>query len=155
MPPARCEPATPASDRLQTLVLDRSATGVGRFRSPDRPARSESLHRLSYQTQKSGGKNQQLRKLQPSIRCYYGNHTGDDYIKRARSNSGNLQNTYTILENSMTNLKSYSSAAQTFFMEELLIQLHISGETPVSENSHRPENVGSRKRNPITQTQCN
>ena len=28
MPPARFEPATPASDRPQTLVLDRSATGI-------------------------------------------------------------------------------------------------------------------------------
>ena len=29
MPPAGFEPATPASDRPQTLSLDRSATGIG------------------------------------------------------------------------------------------------------------------------------
>ena len=31
MPPAGFEPAVPASDRPQTLALDRSATGIGRF----------------------------------------------------------------------------------------------------------------------------
>ena len=31
MPPVGFEPTTPASDRLQTLALDRSATGIGRF----------------------------------------------------------------------------------------------------------------------------
>ena len=31
MPPAGIEPATPASDRAQTLALDRSATGICRF----------------------------------------------------------------------------------------------------------------------------
>ena len=40
MPMAGFEPAIPASDRSQTLVLDRSATGI---RSRDRPARSESV----------------------------------------------------------------------------------------------------------------
>ena len=29
MPPAGFEPATPASDRPQTIALDRSATGIG------------------------------------------------------------------------------------------------------------------------------
>ena len=29
MPPAEFEPATPVSDRPQTLALDRSATGIG------------------------------------------------------------------------------------------------------------------------------
>ena len=31
MPPAALEPATPASDRPQTLVLNRSATRIGGF----------------------------------------------------------------------------------------------------------------------------
>ena len=35
----------PASDRSQVLVLDRSATGIGRTRSPGRAAHSESLSR--------------------------------------------------------------------------------------------------------------
>ena len=48
MPPAAFELATPASDRSQILALDRSATGIGRIRSPGRPARSESLYRQSY-----------------------------------------------------------------------------------------------------------
>ena len=39
------EPATAASDRPQTLALDRSATGI---RPPDRPAHCESLYRLRY-----------------------------------------------------------------------------------------------------------
>ena len=34
MPPAGFEPAVPASDRLQTLVLDRSATGIGPYKIP-------------------------------------------------------------------------------------------------------------------------
>ena len=29
MPPVALEPATPASDRQQSLALDRSATGIG------------------------------------------------------------------------------------------------------------------------------
>ena len=41
------EPAIPASDRPQALALDRSAIGIDRIRSPDRPTRSESLYRLS------------------------------------------------------------------------------------------------------------
>ena len=36
MPPVGLEPAIPASDRPQTLALDRSVTGIG-IRSPDRP----------------------------------------------------------------------------------------------------------------------
>ena len=32
MPPAGFEPATPASDRPQTLALDRSATDIGNFK---------------------------------------------------------------------------------------------------------------------------
>jgi hypothetical protein len=36
MPPAGFESAIPASDRPQTLALDRSVTGIG-IRSPDRP----------------------------------------------------------------------------------------------------------------------
>ena len=44
------EPATPASDRPQTLALNRSATGIGGIRSPNRPARSESLYRPSYRS---------------------------------------------------------------------------------------------------------
>ena len=47
MPPAGLEPATPASDRPQTLALDHSTTGIGRIRYPDRPGRSESLYRQS------------------------------------------------------------------------------------------------------------
>ena len=31
MPPAVFEPVIPASDRSQTLALDRSAIGIGRF----------------------------------------------------------------------------------------------------------------------------
>ena len=31
MTPAGLKPATPASDRLQSLALDRSATGIGSF----------------------------------------------------------------------------------------------------------------------------
>ena len=34
MLPAGFEPATPASDRPQTLVLDRSTTGIGGIRFP-------------------------------------------------------------------------------------------------------------------------
>ena len=45
MPPTGFEPATPVSDRPQTLILDRSATGI---RYLDHPARSQSLYRLSY-----------------------------------------------------------------------------------------------------------
>ena len=41
------EPATPESDRPQTLALGRSATRIG-IRTPVRPVRSESLYRLSY-----------------------------------------------------------------------------------------------------------
>ena len=44
MPPAGFELATPASDRPQSIALDRSSTG--RFRSPPRPAHSRSLYRL-------------------------------------------------------------------------------------------------------------
>ena len=36
------------SDRPQTLALDLLATGIGGIRSLDRPARSESVYRLSY-----------------------------------------------------------------------------------------------------------
>jgi hypothetical protein len=39
--------AIPASDRPQTLALDRLATGIG-VRSQDRPTHSQSLYRLSY-----------------------------------------------------------------------------------------------------------
>ena len=52
MPPAVVEPATPGSDRPQTLALHRSATGI---RSLDRPVRRESLHRLRYPGPRSGG----------------------------------------------------------------------------------------------------
>ena len=45
-PPTGYETATPASDRLQILILDRSATGIGGIRSTDRPSCSESLYRL-------------------------------------------------------------------------------------------------------------
>jgi hypothetical protein len=45
MPPAGFERTISASQRPQTLALDRSATGI---RSPDRPARSDSLDRLRY-----------------------------------------------------------------------------------------------------------
>ena len=31
MPPAGFEPALPASERLQTHALDRTATGIGRY----------------------------------------------------------------------------------------------------------------------------
>ena len=55
MPPAGFEPATPLSGRSQTLVLDRSATGIG-IRCPDRPACSESLYRLSYPSGRSAWK---------------------------------------------------------------------------------------------------
>ena len=48
MLPAGFEPAIPASDRLQTLALDRSATWMGSIRSPVRPVGSELLYRLSY-----------------------------------------------------------------------------------------------------------
>jgi hypothetical protein len=48
MPPAVFEPATPASDRLQTLTSDRSVTGIGKDSIPGRAARSEWLYRLSY-----------------------------------------------------------------------------------------------------------
>ena len=48
MPPAGFKPATPASDRQQTLALDRSGTGIGGIRSPNRAAYSESPYRLSY-----------------------------------------------------------------------------------------------------------
>ena len=50
MPPAGFEPATPASEQPQILALDRSATGIDRIRSPDRPAPSESLHQASRPT---------------------------------------------------------------------------------------------------------
>ena len=42
MPPAEFEPATPASDRPQTLTLDLSASGIGRFK-PSNPS-IERLH---------------------------------------------------------------------------------------------------------------
>ena len=48
MPPEGFKPAIPASNRLQTLALDRSATGIGRIRSPNRPGYRELLYRLSY-----------------------------------------------------------------------------------------------------------
>jgi hypothetical protein len=48
MPPSGFEPAIPASERPQAYALDRAATGIGGIRSPDHPARSESLHLLSY-----------------------------------------------------------------------------------------------------------
>jgi hypothetical protein len=47
MPPAGFETATPVSDQPQTLSLNRSATETG-IRSPNRPARSESLYRLRH-----------------------------------------------------------------------------------------------------------
>ena len=40
------EPAIPAGKRPQTYAVDRAATGIGKIRSPDRPAGSESLYRL-------------------------------------------------------------------------------------------------------------
>ena len=46
--PAGFEPTIPTGDRPQTVALDRSATGIGGIRSPDRPDRSKSLYRLSY-----------------------------------------------------------------------------------------------------------
>ena len=48
MPPAEFEPAIPTGERLQTHASDRSATGIGGIRSPDLPARSESLYRLHH-----------------------------------------------------------------------------------------------------------
>jgi hypothetical protein len=48
MPLVVFEPAIPASDRLQTLALERSASGIGKIRSPDPPARDESLCRLRH-----------------------------------------------------------------------------------------------------------
>ena len=45
MQPVGFKLATPASDRPQPLALDRSATGI---RSPDPPARSQSLYRLGH-----------------------------------------------------------------------------------------------------------
>ena len=45
MPPAEFEPATPLSDRPQTITLDRLATGIDEIGSPDRPARNQSLPR--------------------------------------------------------------------------------------------------------------
>ena len=47
MPPVGFKPTIPVSERPQTDVLDRAVTAIG-IRSPDRPARSESLYRLSY-----------------------------------------------------------------------------------------------------------
>ena len=47
MPLEGFEPAISASDQSQALALDRWATGIG-IRSSNRPARSESLYRLSY-----------------------------------------------------------------------------------------------------------
>ena len=41
--PGGFEPTIPISERPQTHALDRTATGIGWIRSPDRPARSESL----------------------------------------------------------------------------------------------------------------
>ena len=46
--PTEFEPTIPANDRPQNLALNRSATGIGRIQSPDRPTRSESLYRLCY-----------------------------------------------------------------------------------------------------------
>ena len=40
MTPAGFEPAIPAGERPHTYALDGVATGIGRIRSPDRPARS-------------------------------------------------------------------------------------------------------------------
>ena len=54
MPQAGFEPVTPASDQSQTLTLVHSATGIGRIRSPDHPARSKSLYRLSYLGPRTG-----------------------------------------------------------------------------------------------------
>ena len=48
MTPAGFETATPASDRPQTLALDRSATGIGKIRSPDRPVCSLSVPTTLY-----------------------------------------------------------------------------------------------------------
>jgi hypothetical protein len=46
MPPVGFEPAIPAGELPQHYALDRTASGVGWFRSPDRPARSKSLYQL-------------------------------------------------------------------------------------------------------------
>jgi hypothetical protein len=48
MPPVGFEPAVTASERPQTYILDRTATGIGRIRYLDRTAVSESLYRLRY-----------------------------------------------------------------------------------------------------------
>ena len=42
------KPAILANDRPQILALEHSATGIGRIRSPDRPAHIKPLYRLSY-----------------------------------------------------------------------------------------------------------
>ena len=45
MPPVGFEPTISAGERPKTYALDRAATGI---RSPDRPARRQSLYWLSY-----------------------------------------------------------------------------------------------------------
>ena len=48
MPPEGFEPTIPASKLPQTHALGRAATGIGWIRSPELPARIESLYRLRY-----------------------------------------------------------------------------------------------------------
>ena len=48
MSPVGFEPTISVGERPQTYALDRAATGTGWDSIPDRPARSQSLYRLSY-----------------------------------------------------------------------------------------------------------
>jgi hypothetical protein len=48
MPPVGFETTILVSEQPKTHAIDRTATGIGGIRSPDRPARSESLYRLRY-----------------------------------------------------------------------------------------------------------
>ena len=83
MTPAGFELATSASDRSQTLALDCSATGIGRIRSPDRPARSELLYRLSYAGPQSRNRTKftlivSVRKSEDSIKIHLKDLSCDD-----------------------------------------------------------------------------
>ena len=83
MPTAGFELATSASDRSQTLALDCSATGIGRIRSPDRPARSELLYRLSYAGPQSRNRTKftlivSVRKSEDSIKIHLKDLSYDD-----------------------------------------------------------------------------
>ena len=84
MPPAGFEPAIPAGERPQTYALDRTATGIGRIRSPDRPGRSESLYQLSYPSPQNENETVCMSGTSLKGGCRYADSTGMEAYRHSK-----------------------------------------------------------------------